>query len=139
MNDFNLNAKRQMFHFAKKNVQFLFKTFLLFNFIRFWGRFFLLKSCFQKEIKKTNCLKSKKHHENDHFEAFRENVNSNGYIKRAFKFVKWDRSYSLALICLKMKPKSPHNLRNRTACIQSRNSLTVFLFSYNHAACLQHA
>ena len=29
------------------------------------------------------------HHENDHFEAFRENVNSNGYIKRAFKFVKW--------------------------------------------------
>ena len=90
-----------------------------------------------KRNQKNNCLKSKKHQENDHFEAFQENVNSNGYIKRAFKFVKWDRSYSLALIwCLKMKQKSPHNLRNRTACIQSRNSVTVFLFSYNHAACL---
>jgi len=100
-----------------------------------FGEIFL-KSCFQREIKKNNCLKSRKHQENDHFEAFQENVNSNGYIKRAFKFVKWDRSYSLALICLKMKPKSPHNLRNRTACIQRRNSLTVFLFSYNHAACL---
>ena len=139
MNDFNLNAKRQMFIILHKNVQFLFKTFLLFNFIRFWGSFFL-KSCFQKEIKKIIVLSPKKPQENDHFEAFLENVNSNGYIKRAFKFVKWDRSYSLALIwCLKMKQKSPHNLRNRTACIQSRNSVTVFLFSYNHAACLQHA
>ena len=111
-----------------------FKTFLLFNFIRFRGDFF--KELLPKRNQKNNCLKSRKHQENDHFEAFQENVNSNGYIKRAFKFVKWDRSYSLALICLKMKPKSPHNLRNRTACIQRRNSLTVFLFSYNHAACL---
>lgn len=107
----------------------------MFYFIRFWGDYFFLKSCFQKEIKKIIVLSPKKHQGNDHFEAFQENVNSNGYIKRAFKFVKWDRSYSLALICLKMKPKSPHNLRNRTACIQSRNSVTVFLFSY-HAACL---
>jgi len=59
------------------------------------GKFFFLKSCFQKEIKKIIVLSPKKHQENDHFEAFRENVNSNGYIKRAFKFVKWDRSYKL--------------------------------------------
>ena len=114
------------------------RLFQLFYFIRFWGDF-LLKSCFQKEIKKIIVLSPKKHQENDHFEAFQENVNSNGYIKRAFKFVKWDRSYSLALIRLKMKPKSPENLRNRTECIQSRNSVTVFLFSYHAAACLQHA
>ena len=135
MNDFNLNAKRQMFSFCIKNVISRLFYYLIssgFGEIFFWR-------VASKEKSKNYCLKSKKHQENDHFEAFQENVNSNGYIKRAFKFVKWDRSYSLALICLKMKPKSPHNLRNRTACIQSRNSLTVFLFSYNHAACLQHA
>ena len=102
----------------------------------FWGYFFFEELLPNKKSKKVIVLSPKKHQENDHFEAFQENVNSNGYIKRAFKFVKWDRSYSLALICLKMKPKSPHNLRNRTACIRSRNSVTVFLFSYNHAACL---
>ena len=71
----------------------------------FGGVFF--EELLPKRNQKNNCLKSKKHQENDHFESFQENVNSNGYIKRAFKFVKWDRSYSLALICLKMKQKSP--------------------------------
>ena len=58
MNDFNLNAKRQMFHFAKKKLFNYFKTFLLFNFIRFRGDFF--KELLPKRNQKNNCLISPK-------------------------------------------------------------------------------
>ena len=83
--------QRKMFNFCSRLFYYLISSG--------FGEIFFLKELLPKRNQKNYCPKSKKkHQENDHFEAFQENVNSNGYIKRAFKFVKWDRSYSLAMI-----------------------------------------